>query len=100
MHAELLEVARHERARADERDARAELEQRVDVRAGDAAEKDVADDGDVQAGDAALLFADGEGVEQRLRGMLVRAVAGIDDAGVEPLGEELRGARRSCGGGR
>ena len=28
-----------------------------------------------------FLFADGEGVEQRLRGMFVRAVAGVDDAG-------------------
>ena len=37
-----------------------------------------------------LLLADGEGIEQRLRGMLVRAVAGIDDAG-------LRAARaRNC----
>ena len=52
--AELLELARHERARADERDARAELEQRVDVRARDAAEEDVAEDGDVQPGDAPL----------------------------------------------
>ena len=90
--AQLLELARDERAGADERDARAELEQRPDVRAGDAAEEDVADDGDVEAGDAAEALADGEDVEQRLGGMLVRAVAGVDDAGLEPLGEEVRRA--------
>ena len=90
--AELLELARHQRARADERDVRAELEQRVDVRARDAAEEDVADDRDVQPGDRPFLFADGEEVEQRLRGMLVRAVAGVDHARAQPLGEELRRA--------
>ena len=83
---------RDERGRAAERDARAEFDQRVDIRARDAAEKNVAEDRDVQPGDSALFFANGEGVEQRLRGMLVRAVAGVDDAGVEPLGEEIRRA--------
>ena len=90
--AEVLELARDERRRADEGDARTEFGEGVDIRAGDAAEEDVADDDDVDAGDAAEFFADGEGVEQGLRGVLVRAVAGIDDAGLEPLGEELRRA--------
>ena len=43
---------------------------------------------------AAQPFAHGEGVEQRLGRVLVRAVAGVDDAGAEPLGQELRRARR------
>ena len=80
--AHALEHARHQRARADERDPRAELEQAPDVRARDAAEEDVADDGDVQAGDAPALLADGEQVEQRLGGVFVRAVARVDDAGI------------------
>ena len=54
--AQLLEIARHQRARPDERDARAEFEQGKNIRARDAAEKDVADDGDVQSGDASLAF--------------------------------------------
>ena len=93
--AELLELARHQRARADERDARAEFQQAEDVRARDAAEEDVADDRDVQSGDRARLFADGVKIEQRLRRMLVRAVAGVDDARAQPFGEELRRARRA-----
>ena len=36
----------------------------------------------------------GEGIEQRLRGMFVRAVAGIDHARVQPLRQKLRGAGR------
>jgi hypothetical protein len=37
----------------------------------------VADDRDFQPLEAALALDDGEGVEQRLRGMLVRAVAAL-----------------------
>jgi hypothetical protein len=36
--------------------------------------------------------ANGEGVEQRLRRVFVGAVTGVDDAGVETLGQKLRGA--------
>lgn len=42
--AHAFKLARDERAGADERDARAELEQRPDVRARDATEQNVADD--------------------------------------------------------
>ena len=71
---------------------RAQLGQRPDVRARHAAVEDVAEDGDVQPCDAAFLLADGERVEQRLGGMLVRAVAGVDDAGVEHARQEMRRA--------
>ena len=40
----------------------------------------VADDRDLQPVDALLVLANREGVEQRLRRMLVHAVAGVDDA--------------------
>ncbi len=42
-----------------------------------------------------FLLADGERVEQRLGGMLVRAVAGVDDAGIEDAGQEMRRAGRA-----
>lgn len=38
------------------------------------------------------MLADGEGVEERLRGVLVRAVARVDDAALEEAGEEVRRA--------
>ena len=38
------------------------------------------------------MLADGEGVEQRLRGVLVRAVARVNDAALEEAGEEVRRA--------
>ena len=40
--------------------------------------EDVAEDGDIQSLEAAPPVADRQRVEQRLRGMLVRAVTGID----------------------
>src|SRR5262249_44645668 len=64
----------------------------VDVAAGDAAVGDVADQADRQAVDPALDLADGEDVEQALGRVLVGAVAGVDDAGVEVLGQQVRRA--------
>ena len=90
---ELFKAFRDEGRRADQRDFRAEFEEAEDVRAGNAAEENIADDGDIEAFDFSEFLADGEDVEKALGRMLVRAVAGVDDAGVEPLGEELRGTR-------
>ncbi len=55
--------------------------------------RDVAADRDHQAGDAPLVRADGRAVEQRLRRVLVRAVAGVDDARGDAPGEHLGRAR-------
>ncbi len=87
---------RHQRGRADQRDARAEFGQRPDIGTRHAAEEDVAANDHMEVLPVALAaepLAHGEGIEQRLGGMLVRAVAGVDDVGLEPLGEELRRAR-------
>ena len=73
-----------------EQHARAQARQQQHVGAGDAAVQDVADDGDGDAGrrrfgvDAARdagaqVGEDGAQVEQRLGGMLVHAVAGVED---------------------
>ena len=90
--AQFLEFARHQCARPDQRDARAEFEQRENVRARHAAEKNVAEDRDVQAGNLAAAFANGESIEQRLRRMFVRAVAGVDDARSQTFREKMRRA--------
>jgi hypothetical protein len=50
---------------------------------------DVADQPDGEALDAALDLADGEDVEQPLGGMLVGAVAGVDDAAIEVMGQQM-----------
>ena len=68
------------------------LSQAEDIRARDAAEENVADDHDVQAGDRAFPFADRVKIEQGLGRMFVRAVAGVDHAGLQALGEKLRRA--------
>ena len=45
-----------------------------------------------RSGDRAFLFANGVKIEQRLGRMFVRAVAGVDHAGFQPLGQKLRRA--------
>ena len=72
-----------QRGRRDERDVGAERGERLHVAAGDAAVLDVADDGDAQPVEAVAPVeagADRVAVEQRLRGVLVPTVAGVDDA--------------------
>ena len=78
----------------DEGDLGAEGVQQVDVRAGHPAVQHVADDRDAPAGQvladpgvpADQAAAHGEGVEQCLGGVLVGAVARVDDGGVDPAG--------------
>ena len=93
--AHLLKRFRHERGRAAKRDVRAEFRQRPDVRARDAAVKNVAENRHVQPGDFSFFLADRERVEQRLRGMLVRAVAGVDDVRVQHARKKMRRAARA-----
>ena len=88
----LLKHARHQSCRAAERDLGAEFRERPNIRARDTAVEDVAEDRDIQAFNFSLSLANGEGVQQGLRGMLVRAVAGIDDAGTEHAGKKMRRA--------
>ena len=90
--AHLLDAARHERGRRDQRDVHAEHPEAHDVAAGDAAVQDVADDEDLEAVElAAQVLAHAEEVEQALRGMLVLAVAGVDDARLGVGRERLAG---------
>ena len=90
--AHLLEDFRDEGGWAAQRDVGTEFRQRPDIGTGDATVEDVAENRDVQSGDFPLLFQNGEGIQQRLRGMLVGAVAGVDDPGPR----SRRGAGRRC----
>src|SRR3990172_5168190 len=55
--------------------------------------EDVAHDRHREAVDPALLVAHGEQIEQRLRRVLVRPVARVDDGGLELVGDPLRNPR-------
>ena len=74
--------------------SRAHRVEQQHVRSQDAAVQQVADDRDLQALEALLVLADRERVEQRLRRVLVHAVAGIDDGRPAQAREQVRGARR------
>ena len=73
-------------------DAGAHRGQQVDVGARHAAVQHVAADGDGQALQPALAAADGQRVEQRLGRVLVRAVAGVDDAAADTFCDSRAGA--------
>ena len=87
------DAARHEGRWRDDGDVRAEPAEGDDVGAEHPRVGQVADDGDVPAVEVADPVAEGVGVEQGLRGVLVGAVPGVDDAGVDPLGHLLARAR-------
>ena len=90
--AERLHVARDQRRRPADGDLGAEHVEGVDARARHARVQDVADDPDVRAVDLADPVAQRVHVEQRLRRVLVLAVAGVDHARVGPAGDQVRGA--------
>src|SRR5205823_12020384 len=90
---EFFKLAWHKRARPNQRHARAEFKQPEDVGARDATEENVANDRDVQASDFSSTFADRVQIEEGLRGMFMRTVAGIYYARFESICQELRRAR-------
>ena len=90
---ERLDPARDQRRRTGDGHLRAHALKGDDVRARDARVRDVADDPDRGAVELAEALAQRVDVEQRLRRVLALAVAGVDDRGAAPFGDELRGAR-------
>ncbi|MFM1944055.1 MAG: hypothetical protein RI897_3037, partial [Verrucomicrobiota bacterium] len=92
--AEAFEESGDQSAGACESDFGTEFGEAPDIGAGDAAVEDIAEDGDLEALDGAFLLPDGERIEERLGGVFVGAIAGIDDAGIEDAGEEV-----GCSGG-
>jgi hypothetical protein len=91
--AERGELARDERRRADHADRGAERAEGVQVRAADAAVQQVTDDRDGEPGDLAAPLANRQQVEERLRRVLVAAVAGVDDRTRRVPREQLWRAR-------
>jgi hypothetical protein len=94
--AEAFGVRWHEGARRAQADFSPFFPEQERIRARDAGMRDVPADRDDEPFEATLALLHHERVEQRLGRMLVRAVTGVDDAGVlEALGEERRrtGAR-------
>ncbi len=90
---ETFQLARDPHGRTAERDARAKFAEEMNIGARDARMKDVAENCDIEAVEAAFAIADGERVEQGLRGMFVRAVAGIEHGNIHAAGDEIGGAR-------
>ncbi len=90
-----FDAARQQRARRDDAGANIHGAEQQQVRAGDAGIGDIAADGDGEPGKVTLVLADGEGIEQRLGGVFMRAVAGIDHRAADLLAEEFHRTGRS-----
>jgi len=56
--------------------------------------EDIADDRDIQSGNTSSMLADGEQVQQPLRGVLVHAISSINDRAPHPTAGEVRRPRR------
>ena len=78
----------------DGADPRPHDAEQMDVGAGDPAVQDVAADRHQQSFEPAAPAADGQGIEQRLGRVLVRAVPGVDHRAVDLLREQLDRAGR------
>ena len=87
--AELLEATRDQRRRPADGQLGAHRPEGDQVGAGDATVQDVADDPDPLALERAEAAAQRVDVEQRLAGVLVLAVTGVDDRRVGPFGDHL-----------
>src|SRR6516164_4314291 len=92
--ADTLELPGNPHGGPAEREAAAEFSEQVDVGPGHAGMRDIAKDGDIQAGERTFAVADREGVEQPLRRMLVRAVSRIHHGNFEMPRHQIGRARR------
>ena len=86
---ERFQFTRHPHSRAAQGDTAPKLAEQMDIGPGHAAVQDVAQDGDVQIFEGAFAIADGKRIEERLRGMLVRAVAGVDHRNFEARSHKM-----------
>ena len=89
--AELLDSTRDEGRRTAHRDLGAHQREGEDVRACHPAVHDVADDPDPLALDRSDALDQREDVEQGLGRVLTLSVAGVDDRGLGPAGDEISG---------
>ena len=93
-HTEPRDARWHQRRRATDPDVRAQGLEEQQVRAQDAAVQQVTDDRQLQAADAALVIPDRQRIEECLRGMLMHAVARVDDPRATAPGQQLTGTGR------
>lgn len=93
--AQLLPTSADERAWATEQNLGTEFGQAPDVAPRGPTVSDIAHKRDRESSDAAEAFADGEDVQKALRGMLVRAVASVDDRARQRLAQQVGGTRRA-----
>ncbi len=91
---DVLEFAWHPHRRSAKCEAASELAEKMNVRARHAGMRDVAEDGDIQIVEGSLAIANGEGIEQTLRRVLVRAVPRVDHGDFQVAGDKIGGARR------
>ena len=83
---------RHQSRRSADDDFGAQFQEAVNIAPGYPAMGDVSDQADGQSLQPILDSPNGEDVEQSLSGMLVGAVAGIDDTALQMLCQEMRRA--------
>ena len=88
----------HQFRRTAENNLHSEFAQQVASRARHPAVKNVADNRDLQAFESFLVAQNGVGVEQRLRGMFVQPISGVDDRHVDVLRPSHAARRRWDGG--
>ena len=81
-----------QRSRPAQHDPGAEFREQVHVRAGHAAVRDIADDGHPQAFQRGAPVQNGARIEQRLGGMFVGSIAGVDDGSGKMPRQEVRRA--------
>ena len=98
-HRPVRDPDRQQRRRRHQHHLSAQGGQQHDVGTGDPAVQDVADDDDASTVDVSEPLPDGQRVQQRLRRMLVGAVAGVDHRRTtvsrgRPVGKAVRRTRR------
>ena len=86
-----LHPHRQQRGRGDQGDLRTQRGQQHHIGPRHSAVQHVAHDGHVEPGDPAVPAAHRESVQQRLGGMFVRPVPGVEHAAANPTGEPVRG---------
>ena len=89
---EMFQFRRQQRRGSAQHDIGAVFRKQKHVGARHAAVRDIADDGDAQAFELLAAVENRARIEQRLRGMLVRAVAGVDDGNSQVALQKVRRA--------
>src|SRR5450432_1645380 len=85
----LLKGARDQSAGPYQRHFRSQFFQRPNVRSSHSAKKNISNNRHLQALNCSELFADRKDIQKGLGGVLVGSVSSVDDARLEPVGQEF-----------